>query len=118
MACFENGTVIELPARATVRMPEMRGTTLRVTKGSLWITQHEDSRDVVLRPGDTWVIERDGLTLLEAQSDASFCVMGRHLDMVIARAQDRRSTQHWGHRIADRIASALPLATRKWAPYY
>ena len=118
MGCFETGTVINLPTRATVRMPDMRGTTLRVTKGSVWITQHEDSRDVVLRPGDTWVIERDGLTLLEAQSDASFCVMGREIDVVIGGARSRRSTQRWGHRIAARIEHLFPAFERKWIPYY
>ena len=118
MACFENGTVVDLPARATVRLPDMRGTTLRVTKGTVWITQDHDLRDVVLRPGDTWVIERNGLTLLEAQGDATICIMGQGLDMVIARNRHRGQKSGWGQRAAERIGNLMPLSTRKWVPYY
>ena len=50
---------------------DARGTTLRVTRGTLWITQEDDTHDIVLRAGDIWMVERDGLTIVEAQNDAS-----------------------------------------------
>jgi hypothetical protein len=35
-----------------------------------------DTNDVVLGPGDVWMVERDGLTIIEAQNDASFRALG------------------------------------------
>ena len=58
MACFKHGTIIDLAARESVSLPDMRGTTLRVTRGTVWITQENDTQDIVLRAGDNWVVER------------------------------------------------------------
>ena len=85
MACFEHGTIIELAAREVVTLPDVRSATLRVTRGTLWITQEDDPQDVVLRSGDSWAVERNGLTVIEAQEDAIFCVMGRHLEPQVGR---------------------------------
>ena len=84
MACFEHGTIIELDARDVVKLPDVRSATLCVTRGTLWITQEGDPQDVVLRAGDTWVVERDGLTIVEAQGDAIFGVTGRRLETLVA----------------------------------
>ena len=77
MACFESGTVISLSDREAITLPDVRGATLRVTQGTLWLTQERDRHDIVLRPGDNWLIECDGNTVVEAQNDAVFCVVGR-----------------------------------------
>ncbi len=77
MACFSDGTIIDLATRESLALPDFRGATLRVTRGSVWITQQDDTQDIVLRSGDTWVVERNGLTLVEAQQDATLCVLGR-----------------------------------------
>ena len=77
MACFETGTVIRLPAREALTLPHVGGTTLRVTQGVLWLTEEGDRHDVVLRSGDNFVVESDGDTVVEAQNDAVFCVVGR-----------------------------------------
>ncbi len=42
MACFEHGTIVELAAREVVTLPDVRSATLRVTRGTLWITQEDD----------------------------------------------------------------------------
>ena len=31
----------------------------------------------MLRTGDNWVVERNGNTVVEAQNDAVFCIVGR-----------------------------------------
>ena len=77
MACFETGTVISLPAREAITLPHVGGATLRVTQGVLWLTEENERHDVVLRPGDNWLVESDGDTVVEAQDDAVFCVDGR-----------------------------------------
>jgi hypothetical protein len=79
MACFEHGTIIDLAARESVPLQDVRGMTLRVTRGTVWITQENDTRDIVLRTGDNWVVEKDGLTLVEAQRDATLCALGREV---------------------------------------
>ena len=75
MACSDD-RVMELNDGDLAELRDVRGATLRVTRGTLWITQDRDVRDVVLRAGDVWMVERDGLTLVEAQEPAAFCIVG------------------------------------------
>jgi hypothetical protein len=77
MACYQTGTVISLATRETVSLPDVRGATLRVAQGTLWLTEARDAQDIVLRPGDNWVVEHDGATVVEARNDAVFCIVGR-----------------------------------------
>ena len=76
MTCNGYDDVVELGDRELVELRDVRGATLRVTRGTLWVTQDRDVRDVVLRAGDVWTVERDGLTLAEAQGEATFCLLG------------------------------------------
>ena len=76
MLCNGYDDVVELESGELAELRDVRGATLRVTRGTLWVTQDRDSRDVVLRAGDVWTVEREGLTLAEAQGDATFCVLG------------------------------------------
>lgn len=79
MACFESGTVISLPRREAITLPGVRGATLRVSRGNLWVTEeraHRNNEDIVLRPGDSWLVESNGDTVVEAQNDALFCISG------------------------------------------
>ncbi|MEO8849844.1 MAG: DUF2917 domain-containing protein [Casimicrobiaceae bacterium] len=71
-----------------LKLDDARGTTLRVARGTLWVTQEHDRRDFVLGPGDVWAIERDGLTLVEAQTPAMVSVMGT--GAVPAHVRERR----------------------------
>jgi hypothetical protein len=73
MSCFETGTVINLAPRQVITLADVRGTTLRVTRGTVWLTQERDPRDIMLRPGDSWVVERDGDTVIESQGDTLLC---------------------------------------------
>ena len=112
MACYEAGTIIELDAREAVTLNDVRGSILRVTRGTLWLTQENDSHDVILRSGDNWVVERQGATVLEAQEDVVLCVVGRHVEPTQAAANDA-SFVDWREWV-DRV---LPFAPRS-TPYY
>jgi hypothetical protein len=90
MACFESGTVVALPAREAITLPHVRGATLRVTRGTLWLTEENNRNDVVLRPGDNWLVESDGDTVVEAQNDAVFCVLGRKAASLVLPPRARR----------------------------
>lgn len=111
MACFEAGTIIELTAREAVTLSDVRGSTLRVTRGTVWLTQENDSHDVILRAGDNWVVERQGATVLEAQDDVVLCVVGRQVEPTHAANESHYTDwRDW----VDRLAS---LSGRQ-VPYY
>ena len=76
MLCNGYDKVLELADGDLVEVHDGHGTTLRVTKGALWITQEHDRRDIVLRAGDVWTVERKGLTLLQAQGATVLCTAG------------------------------------------
>ena len=78
MACFESGTVVTVPPREGITLAHVRGATLRVTRGTLWLTEENNRNDVVLRAGDNWLVESNGDTVVEAQNDVTFCVVGRN----------------------------------------
>jgi hypothetical protein len=112
MACFESGTVISLASREAITLPDIRGATLRVTQGTVWLTQENDRKDVVLRPGDNWVVEADGDTVVEAQDNVTFCVVGRRGATLELPAQSRRVSAFWST-----LATLLSPPPRHQAPY-
>ena len=76
MNCFRNGSAVELPRNQVATVRDAKGALVRVTRGIVWITQESDPHDTVLRTGDNWVLERDGLTVIQAHDDATFCLEG------------------------------------------
>src|SRR5215212_10463158 len=80
MLCTGYTKVWELAPNELVRVADARGTTLRVTRGRLWITLEKDARDIVLEAGDSYTIDRAGLTLVEAQSASTVCVLAHHAE--------------------------------------
>jgi hypothetical protein len=113
MACYETSTIIDMTAREAITLQDVRGATLRVTRGTLWLTQEKDRNDVVLRAGDNWVVERDGATVLEAQDDTVVCVIGRPIADATLHERVRPPRVHdWRDRLG-----AL-LGQRTYAPYY
>jgi len=118
MACFKHGTIISLAPRESMSLPDVRGTTLRITRGTLWITQENDTQDIVLRAGDEWVVERDGLTILEAQADATFSVQGRPLEtFVLPRLVERLTPSVAWRYVREAAAAFFATPTRSPAPY-
>jgi hypothetical protein len=115
MACFEHGTIIDLAARESVPLTDMRGTILRVTRGTVWVTQENDTQDIVLRAGDNWVIEKNGLTIVEAQQDATVCTLGRRVEAPVTGASGAavRGVSLW-----QRIAAFAMTPTRRTVPYF
>jgi hypothetical protein len=104
-------TKVDLRNRESLAFDDIEGTALAVTSGTLWITQEDDAHDVVLGPGDVWMVERDGLTIIEAQNDASFRALGPAFE----RAWKKRAGSWWS-RILERLWS--PGLRRSFVPYY
>jgi hypothetical protein len=59
-----------LPRGGLLRVMDGAGLTVRADSGLLWITQEQDSRDIFLRPGETFELDRNGLALVYAVDPA------------------------------------------------
>ena len=59
-------TTLDLTEREDIRLTDAQGLSVTCLEGALWITQAEDPEDVVLKPGQAFVIGRPGLTLVSA----------------------------------------------------
>jgi len=112
MACYENGTVVTLAHREAITLPDVRGARLRVTQGTLWLTEEREHEDVVLRPGDHFVVKFDGNTVIEAQNDAEFCIVGRRGAAVPLPARESRR-----RRFLDAVVAFLRTPPRRHVPY-
>jgi len=115
MVCSGYTKVWDLAKGELVKLDGARGTTLRVTRGAIWLTQERDTRDIVLTAGDTFTVDREGVTVIEAHGDATVCVLARHVDEVHVRAQRPtfvERAREWLHSVgaADK--------DRRYAPYY
>jgi hypothetical protein len=108
-----DGRPIDLHDGESMHLADARGSVLRVNRGQLWITQHHDTRDIVLVPGESWTVERNGLTLVTALRDSSLALAGQAADTV-----DRRGRRlHWTERIGAWLARLDERVGRRWAPY-
>ena len=95
----------------SINLDDARGTTVRVGRGQLWITQYGDPVDHVLEAGDTWAIERNGRTVVQAQRDSLVHLTGPGAwrpFASIARNGTLLSIAAWLRRVA---------SERRWAPY-
>jgi hypothetical protein len=102
MVCAGYTKVWDLAPDELVKLDGARGTTLRVTRGVLWLTLEDDTRDVVLAAGDVFTIDRGGLTLVEAQERTTVCVMGRPIEEVHVHARQPAKEEQagaWVHSI-------------------
>ena len=76
------------------------GVRISSRSGSVWITQDGDIRDVVLEAGDTFVIERDGPSIVQALEPA---------ELAIVEPKQRSRASHWVER-AKSLGTAVRLA--------
>jgi hypothetical protein len=58
---------MQLDAGQELRLRDATGWTVACLRGSAWITQEADARDVFLDPGDTFTLDRSGLALILAR---------------------------------------------------
>ena len=57
---------INLARGYLVRIENACDAQVRVEKGVVWLTQERDTRDVMLRSGESFRLDRDGTALIEA----------------------------------------------------
>lgn len=63
-------TTVRLARDGMLGIDDGRGLRLRVAAGAVWLTQQDDGRDIVLRPGESFVIDRPGRTVVQALDPA------------------------------------------------
>ena len=100
-----------LALRQQVLLDDAKGTTLRVARGTLWITLERDSRDIVISGGESFTIDRPGRTIIEAQDRATVWVEAPLGLRAFTHGIARRIV-HWAR------AAARAAANRRYAPYY
>jgi hypothetical protein len=64
--------VISLTRGSLVRIENARNMRLRVESGAVWITQESDTRDVMLGRGESFRLDRDGVTLISTFGPEQF----------------------------------------------
>jgi len=60
---------LAVEARRGLRLNAARGTLLRAVRGTLWVTIDNDPRDIVLDPGESFVVDSDQPLFVMALGD-------------------------------------------------
>lgn len=107
---------LDLRKRQSLLLDDVKGATLHVIRGKVWITQENDTRDVVLGPGEAFTVERDGLTILEAQGDTILHASGGGTERLMMRKRPPRASVWW-RAVRARSAVWFPLVSRQPLPY-
>jgi hypothetical protein len=62
--------VIELEYRGIVPVEDAPGTRIDCLRGRIWITERGSTDDIVLEPGESYVISRGGVAVVQALREA------------------------------------------------
>ncbi len=60
------GNIINVARNRTIALDNARGTTVVCVRGSMWITEQRRSDDLVLEPGERYVLSGNGKALITA----------------------------------------------------
>ena len=62
---------LRLARGQTLKLQDSVGSTICASEGTVWITEENSRKDVVLEPGNCFRVDRPGLTIAQAFADAS-----------------------------------------------
>jgi hypothetical protein len=120
---FES-TAVRLHPSETLILRDARGTLVRVEAGSVWLTQDDDPHDFVMRTGETFPIQRNGATVVQAIGSAWVTIAAPdHAPARIGDGTPRRARRHTfaRHALAVWLRLArigMPAARRRrFVPY-
>jgi hypothetical protein len=65
---------IALAARSVHRIQNGKGSEVLCLKGTVWITQENDRRDIILGAGQSFVLDHKGVAVVYALRDAAITV--------------------------------------------
>jgi hypothetical protein len=64
---------IALHKEQHLHMRDASGWTIKAMSGTVWITQESDSRDIVLKAGESFMLDRPGSALVAPLGEAKLC---------------------------------------------
>ena len=67
---LESGA-LRLARGQTLKVKDGAGSTICAREGTVWITEENSRKDVVLEPGNCYRLGKPGLTIVQAFADAS-----------------------------------------------
>lgn len=70
-------STLALPRDGLIALRDAEGTRVTSLKGALWITQDHQEGDVILEDGQSFTVDRPGLTLVMALTPASLRLLER-----------------------------------------
>ncbi|MGH8750687.1 MAG: DUF2917 domain-containing protein [Burkholderiales bacterium] len=76
-----NEAAVNLTKNHSLEICNGAGRRILCTDGVVWITQEYDTRDLVLKPGESFVLDRPGLTLVTAMDDAQLRIEERQVTL-------------------------------------
>jgi hypothetical protein len=65
---------VNLPERSVHRIEGGKGLQITAVAGTVWVTQADDPRDITLARGHSFILDRKGLAVVYALSDAAILV--------------------------------------------
>ena len=66
--------VLSLEPGQVVTLDDARGVRIRATGGTIWVTYEGNCNDLIVEPGRTLVIARNGRTVVQAMQPAHLAV--------------------------------------------
>ena len=92
-----DASTLSLSRDGLIAVRDAKGSRVRCLSGSLWITEDHSDRDIIVGPGESFTLRRDGLTLIMALHPASLQLSERRssfadrLSAWLSRLLPRRS---------------------------
>jgi len=96
MDAFRTSTEFSAPTNLRIARGSLagisngRGVLLRVERGKVWLTRANETTDSCLEAGESFRIDRDGLTLISALGDAPFALVTLDPPIPVAPAAGMR----------------------------
>lgn len=72
-------SLLELRRGEVMRLTGAPGSTIQAHRGRIWLTEEKSAHDIVLDAGQSHLLARPGLAIIEAFTDASISVVTRSL---------------------------------------
>jgi len=94
-----------LAARRGLRLKDARGAKLRAVQGTLWVTIDNDLRDIVLDPGESFVVDSDAPLVVMPLGECAT------VDVKSAASADARRSNSWLQALWPRRADGAVAQT-------
>jgi hypothetical protein len=103
-----------LAKRSLLRLRDVQGHCIAVLRGSVWITQDGDPRDVIVGTGESFAFDRAGLTVIEALADARLLLLEPRAPSPSAPRPSAAALYHEARRQRAHAVGDLVLQLAGW----